>query len=146
MNATLAIDNLSRAEQLHLLQRLVDRLYPETKQEHEEAFPDWVMKELEEQEVRVKAGLEKSEPGEVVRERLDREFLRRRSSFVSQFMRTCARRFFSMRHRKKELVRPTSLTCLERSANSQISQVLMADRVSFIVLLCKNITPLSSTF
>jgi hypothetical protein len=76
MNATLAIDNLSRAEQLHLLQTLVDRLYPESKPEQEEAFPDWVMKELEEQDVRVKAGLEKSEPWEVVRERLDREFLR----------------------------------------------------------------------
>ena len=76
MNATLAIDNLSRAEQLHLLQTLVDRLYPESKPEKEEAFPDWVMKELEEQDVRVKAGLEKSEPWEVVRERLDREFLR----------------------------------------------------------------------
>ena len=48
MNATLAIDNLSRAEQLHLLQTLVDRLYPESKPEKEEAFPDWVMKELEE--------------------------------------------------------------------------------------------------
>ena len=76
MNATLAIDNLSRAEQLHLLQTLVDRLYPESKPEQEEAFPDWVMKELEEQDVRVEAGLEKSEPWEVVRERLDREFLR----------------------------------------------------------------------
>ncbi len=76
MNATLAIDNLSRAEQLHLLQTLVDQLYPESKPEQEEAFPDWVMKELEEQDVRVKAGLEKSEPWEVVRERLDREFLR----------------------------------------------------------------------
>jgi hypothetical protein len=59
-----------------LLQTLVDRLYPESKPEQEEAFPDWVMKELEEQDVRVKAGLEKSEPWEVVRERLDREFLR----------------------------------------------------------------------
>lgn len=76
MNATLAIDNLSRAEQLHLLQTLVDQLYPESKPEKEEAFPDWVMKELEEQDVRVKTGLEKSEPWEVVRERLDREFLR----------------------------------------------------------------------
>lgn len=76
MNATLVIDSLSRTEQLHLLQTLVDRLYPESKPEQEDAFPDWVMKELEEQDARVIAGLEKGEPWEVVKERLDREFLR----------------------------------------------------------------------
>ena len=75
MNTTLTIDSLSRDEQLLLLQTLVDRLFPESKPEQEEAFPDWVVQELEEQDVRVQAGLEKGERWEVVKERLTREFL-----------------------------------------------------------------------
>jgi len=76
MNATLMVDSFTPEEQRQLLQALVDRLFPEPAPAETDAFPEWIMKELEEQELRIQAGLEKGEDWQVVKERLSREFLR----------------------------------------------------------------------
>ena len=70
MNASQLVDQLSVSEQRALLMTLVDRLYPETIDPQEEAFPDWLMDSLEEQNQRYRAGLETGEDVNLVDTRL----------------------------------------------------------------------------
>lgn len=76
MNATLMVDSFTRDEQKQLLQALVDRLFPESTPDESEAFPGWIVKELEDQDERIQAGLESGEGVDVVEARLRARFHR----------------------------------------------------------------------
>lgn len=75
MSSTFQIQSLSRPEKLKVLGQLVDDLFPEPIDPQLET-PEWIMRELAEQDARIAAGLEKSQPWDVVKEKLAAEFLR----------------------------------------------------------------------
>lgn len=69
MNATLMINSFSPEEQKQLLQALVDKLFPAAESEAE-AFPEWLLKDLQEQKQRYQTGLEPGDELDVVEARL----------------------------------------------------------------------------
>ncbi|MEN3941741.1 hypothetical protein WJU23_10645 [Prosthecobacter sp. SYSU 5D2] len=75
MNATLMINSFTPEEQKELLHALVDRLFPEAESnEEEDAFPEWLLKDLKEQNQRYHAGLETGDDLDVVEARLKAKF------------------------------------------------------------------------
>lgn len=68
MNASLMIRSFTPEEQKELLHALVDRLFPEPAEA--DAFPEWLMKDLEEQNDRYHAGLETGDEIDAVEARL----------------------------------------------------------------------------
>lgn len=73
MNASLMINSFSPEEQKQLLQALVDKLFPVQESEGE-AFPDWLLSNLKEQNRRYHAGLESGDGLDAVEARLRAKF------------------------------------------------------------------------